>query len=171
MNTCKVIFVAVLAQLVACAQSQAPQNKPLSKIEGQTVDFVYVLDGETHQLSDLQGKPLTLVLMRTSDIPSQVYMAQVKTAFGVIAEKTSFLVLTIEPSESPFVELYAASEELPFPVGVAEKKVLLGGSPLGKIPVVPTTYLIDSNGKLKTRLPGIVDAKIIVQAASRLKNN
>ena len=170
MKTCSIIFIVVLAQGIGCARSQPPQTAKISKIEGKTVDFAYVLYGETHWVSDLRGKPLTLILMRTSDIPSQVYMAEVKKAFPTIAGFTDFLVLTIEPSESPFVELYAESEKLPFPIGIAEEKVLLGMSPLGKIPLVPTTYFIDSNGKLKNILLGVVQAQAIVQAALKLKS-
>jgi hypothetical protein len=170
MKTYSVVLVVVLAHSIGCARSQAPQTETISKIDEKTVDFAYVLHGETRWVSDLQGKPLTLVLMRTSDIPSQVYMAEVKEAFRAIAGITGFLVLTIEPSESPFVDLYAESEDLPFPIGIAEEKVLLGMSPLGKIPLVPTTYFLDANGKLKDTLLGVVQAQAVVQAALRLKN-
>jgi hypothetical protein len=44
-------------------------------------------------------------------------------------------------------------------------------SPLGKIPLVPTTYFIDSNGKLKNILLGVVQAQAIVQAALKLKSD
>ncbi len=170
MKTCSAILVAILAHGIGCARSQAPRTETISKIDEKTVDFAYILHGETHWVSDLQGKPLTLVLMRTSDIPSQVYMAEVKEAFRTIAGVAGFLVLTIEPSESPFVDLYAESEDLPFPIGIAEEKVLLGMSPLGKIPLVPTTYFLDANGKLKKILPGVVQAQAVVQAALQLKS-
>jgi hypothetical protein len=171
MNSYRAILLFVAAQLVACGPSQVPKIEHVSKVGKQIVNFEYVLHGRTYQLSDLRGTPLTLVLMRTSDIPSQVYMAQVKEAFRAIAGKTTFLVLTIEPAESPFVELYVESEELPFPIGIASENVQTGHSPLGKIPVVPTTYFIDATGKLKRSLPGVVDAKEIVQAALRLKKS
>ena len=81
------------------------------------------------------------------------------------------LVLTIAPSESPFVELYSESEDLPFAIGVAEETVLHGTSPLGKVQVVPTTYFINGNGKLRSTLPGVVQAETIVQSARQLEPN
>ena len=164
----RAILAVIMAQIVACGPSQT-SGTHASKAENRTVDFRYFLHGETYNLSELRGKPLTLVLMRTSDIPSQVFMDEIKEAFPKITEKTAFLMLTIDPAESPFVRLYAESENLPFPIGVAEEIVLSGGSQIGKVPVVPTTYIINSAGAVKTVLPGIVEAEVLVNAVMQLK--
>ncbi len=168
MNRLGAILLFAVVPVFACSQSQTPPVDHVSKINKQAIDFKYVLQGEVHQLADLRGEPLILVLMRTSDIPSQVYMAQLKEASHIMEGKTAFLVLTIEPTESPFVELYADSEDLPFFIGVAEETVLTGHSQLGKIQVVPLTYFIDAAGKIKKSLPGIVDAEVIVKAFRQL---
>ena len=171
MSIRSVVFIFVMAQSIACSQSQTPRARDGSTGTGPYVNFNYVLYGEEHQLAELQGRPLVLVLMRTSDIPSQVYMTEVKTALDRIAGTTGMLVLTIAPSEAPFVELYSESEDLPFAIGVADETVLLGTSPLGKVPVVPTTYFIDGNGRLQSTLPGVVRAEAIVQSALKLAHN
>ena len=166
-----VVLAFVVAQSIACSQTQTarPNHGPMGT--GPYINFNYVQYGEAHQLSELQGRPLVLVLLRTSDIPSQIYMTEVKKAFDRVAGKTGMLVLTIAPSESPFVDLYSESEDLPFAIGVAEETVLRGASPLGKVPVVPTTYFIHGNGRLQSTLPGVVQAEAIVQSALKLKKN
>ena len=103
----RAVLAFIMAQCIACSQAPAPQTGPAAGGTGSRINFAYVLYGEFHQLSELRGRPLVLVLMRTSDIPSQVYMAEVKAAYDAIVEKAELLVLTIASSESPFVELYS----------------------------------------------------------------
>jgi hypothetical protein len=137
----------------------------------EQVDFAFELKGETHRIAELRGRPLVLVLMRTSSLASQLYMTEVSKAFSRIAGRTRFLVLSIEPHELPFVEPYAEFEKLPFSIGVAERAVSLGQTPLGVIPVIPTTYLISSQGRVMDAAAGSVKAEEIVRAAASLGEN
>lgn len=163
----KYLIPVFLALLEACGGS-VYQPDPMS--DGiQPVDFVYELDGQIHSLSELRSRPVLLCLMRTSDIVSQIYIAEVKEAFRRAAGDTQFLVLTIEPSESPFVAMYVESEDLPFPIGVAQKAVALGESTLGFVPIVPATYAIDSKGQVVEMVPGTVKADKIVDLVGLLK--
>jgi hypothetical protein len=131
------------------------------------MDFSYVMAGEVHQLSELRRRPLILVLMRTSEVLSQLYMDGIAEAFSKTAGKLRFLVLTIEQNEAPFVETYVNFEKLPFPIGVAETDVKLGNSALGAIPGIPCTYFIDSEGRLESVIPGVIDTPALVKKAQR----
>ena len=131
------------------------------------VDFSFVLDGKIHRISELRRRPLVLVLMRTSEVMSQLYMDGVTEAFVKTAGRLQFLVLTIEPNEAPFVAPYVAFEKLPFPIGVAEREVLLGESALGIVPGVPCTYFIDAEGRPRTVVAGVIDTKVLVEEAER----
>lgn len=144
----------ILAVGLACACGAA---SPKSDAEAsRKVDFAYVLQGQAERLSDLRGRPVVLVLMRTSEVSSQAYMSEVATAFQDTAGEILFLVLTVAANEEPFIELYMESENLPFSVGIAETDVAEGRSSLGIVPAVPTTYLIDKEGVVRDVAVGIV---------------
>jgi hypothetical protein len=146
---------------------QPEEIAPLEEMAGQ-VDFAFELQGERHFLAELRGRPLLLVFIRTSEITSQLYMRELVAAFGKIAGEWRFLVLTIEPSEAPFVEMYAEFEKLPFPAGVAEPAVIQGKSVLGVVPAVPATYFLDIRGRVVRRGTGVARADEIVETTDRL---
>jgi len=159
----RLLATALLCCLLpaGCA-ARAPKGSPAP------IDFAFEIGGEQHRLAELRGRPVALVLMRTSEIPSQIFMADLKEAFAKRAGKTRFLVLTVEPLEKPFVAPYVEAEKLPFPVGVAEPDVALGRSSLGVVPVVPCSYFIGSQGELVSAAAGAIPAREIEQRIEQL---
>ncbi|MCP4676001.1 MAG: redoxin domain-containing protein [Deltaproteobacteria bacterium] len=158
--------IVITAFILACGAPAATDSEgPAPDIQ---VDFTYELNGKPHRISELRGRPVVVVLMRTSEMSSQAYMLQVADAFRQIAGRTRFLVLTIEPSEAPFTEMYVVSEKLPFPIGLAEDSVARGLSSLGVIPIIPTTYIIDASGHIADAAAGRVRADDIVRAVNAL---
>jgi len=154
-------LIILLLSLPACRGTRSLDEgwKP-----SRPIDFTYEMGGKQTKLSRLRGRPLVLVLMRTSELPSQAYMKEVSQAFTKIAGVVRFLVLTIEQMEAPFVGPYAEAEQLPFPIGVAEPDVGNGLSPLGLIPTTPTTYLIDSKGRVYDAAAGLVKSDQLIEA-------
>ena len=159
-------IILVTALLAACG---APSNHDTtSPGPNDRVDFTYELNGEHHRISELRGRPVLLVLMRTSEMSSQAYMLELANAFRQIAGRTRFLVLTIEPTEAPFIEMYVESEKLPFPIGLAGDSVALGRSSLGIIPITPATYIIDASGRVADAAAGRVQTDDLVRAIGAL---
>lgn len=109
-----------------------------------------------------------LVLMRTSDVVSQIHMDNVVALYEQRAGKLQFLVLTVEETEAPFVTAYVEFEGLPFSIGVAERSVLLGESDLGIIPAIPFTCFIDASGRVTASAPGVLSVEAMRTEADRL---
>ena len=131
------------------------------------VDFAYVSDGRAHRLSELRRRPVVVVLMRTSEVVSQIYMEKVAEAYRRTAGRLRYLVLTVEGNEAPFVDTYMSFEKLPFPIGIAEKAVLYGDSDLGVIPGIPCTYFIDEEGHPSEVIPGVIEVDDLIGKAER----
>ncbi len=161
-------IILITTLLGACG---APTATGSTRSESNAqVNFTYELNGKPHHMSELRGRPVVLVLMRTSEMSSQAYMLQVADAFRQVAGRTRFLVLTIEPTEAPFIKMYVESEKLPFPIGMAEDSVALGLSSLGVIPIIPTTYIIDASGHVTDAAAGRVQADDITSAIDALSS-
>ena len=105
--------------------------------------------------------------MRTSEMVSQIYMERLKAAYTDLQAKYHVVVLTVEPTEAPFVDTYRDIESLPFSVGVAEENVVLGSSALGRVPFLPYTYFIDADGRIVESVPGVIETADLIEAASR----
>jgi hypothetical protein len=132
------------------------------------VDFAYEMEGKTHLLSELRRRPVMLVLMRISEIVSQIFMKEVTTVYQKRAGELRVIVLTVEPMEKPFVDVYVESEKLPFSIGVAEPAVLLGASSMGVIEAVPVTYLLEPGGRIAYKAQGVTPADILVSEIDEL---
>lgn len=135
--------------------------------EGRPVDLRFTEGEAEHRISELRGRPLVLALIRTSEVVSQMYVEELVRAHRRNAGRLRYLVLTLEPGESPFVEMYAEFGELPFPVGVAEPAVVRGESALGVLPMVPCTFVIDERGVVVDAAAGLVTADQIDAAVER----
>jgi hypothetical protein len=130
-------------------------------------DFAFVLQNTPRRLAEFRGKPTILILMRTSEMVSQIYMARLKDAYAALKERCQVLVLSVEPTEAPFVDVYIEAESLPFPIGIAEENVLLGSSVLGLVPFIPYTYFIDVSGSIVKSVPGVIETGDLRTAADR----
>ena len=155
------IAVLIGASLsVACGAPRSPYGE-------QPVDFTYRMEGAEHRLAELRGRPLVLVLIRTAELTSEIYLREVRRAYTKVAGRPRFLVLSLEPSEEPLLEPFAEFQELPFPIGVAEFAVAAGQSGLGRIPLVPSTYLLDHHGRVGDLAAGAISAEELVGAVER----
>ncbi len=160
----KLILFTLQLGMVSCAGAVPNAASPSE----QSIDFSYTIKGESRSLAALRGRPVALVLIRTSELPSHLHVREVAKAFRRAAGRTRFLILTIEPGEQPFLDPFVEAEELPFPIGVAEWNVALGNTGLGQIPTVPTTYLIDPEGRVVNAAAGLVPADDLVRAIEKL---
>ncbi|MFO8073580.1 MAG: hypothetical protein R6V85_17085 [Polyangia bacterium] len=147
---------------VACAGARG------TPLPDRPVDFTFELGGETMRLSDLRGRPAVLVLVRISELTSELYLRQVEKAWEREAGKVRFAVLSLEPAERPLLEEYAEFNELPFEIGLAEWRVASGQSALGRIPIVPTTYFLDEKGRVADAAPGAIPAAEIEKRVEKL---
>lgn len=157
------VWLLNAAMLAAMLMSSCGRTTKSALEKAQVVDFIYEISKSRHSLGELGGRPLVLVLMRTSELPSHVYIREVKVAFQKTAGRTRFLVLTVEPHEAPFTEIYAEAEELPFPIGVADRSVALGQTALGRLPLIPVTYLLNPSRVIVQTVPGAVSAQVLMK--------
>jgi hypothetical protein len=157
-------IVALLLSTHACGASET--GKP--DVYDQPVDFTYEMDGEEHHLSELRGRPVIVILVRISEVVSEMYLYQVVEAYPRSAGEARFLVLSLEPTEEPLLAPYIEHHRLPFGIGIAEWTVASGESELGRIPLVPTTVFIDAEGRIASAFAGVVPADDLVREIERL---
>lgn len=161
---------AILLGLWICAFATgcggAEEERPA--LPDNPVDFAFRIDGAEHRLAELRGRPVVLVLVRVSEVVSEMYLYQVVNAYPRSAGMARFLVLTLEPTEEPLLEPYVEHHELPFSIGVADWTVASGESGLGRIPLVPTTVFIDEEGRIATAFAGVAPADDLVREIERL---
>jgi hypothetical protein len=130
-------------------------------------EVVFEMGASSHRVSEYRGTNVMLVLMRTSDVVSQIYMMRLSAVYASIEEKCLLIILAVDPAESPFVDYYRENEELPFALGVADPAIIQGASSLGRLPGVPITYFIDRDGIIVQQVVGVIEVDGIVKLIER----
>lgn len=133
----------------------------------EPVDIAFIMKQTPSRLLHFRGKNTLLVLMRTSEMVSQIYMSRLSDAFPSLKDKCNLIVLTVEPSEAPFVEAYQEIEKLPFSIGTAAPSVVEGSSSMGIVPRIPYTYFIDSKGIILHDIPGVIETEDLLKEVNR----
>lgn len=131
-------------------------------------DLSFTIQNTPRRLSEYRGKPVVLILMRTSEMVSQIYMERLSAAYSNIRPFCNVIVLTVEPTEAPFVDTYRDIQKLPVDVGVADSNVSVGRSKLGVIPFIPYTYFVDDRGVIVHTAPGVIETDDLQDLVGRI---
>ena len=128
-------------------------------------DFSLVLDdGRYLQLSDLKGHPVVLNFWATWCGPCRLEMPElVKTANA--DENLTVLAVNVQEARSP-VEDFAAEFQMNMPV-VLDKDGKVRN--LFRVPGLPTTYFIDSTGKIASVVVGPLTPQILADRLAEIR--
>ncbi len=168
----KPLAVVLLGTFVACsgAKKEAPVGVSMPD-ERQPVSFSFdSLDARPVSSGAMQGKPAALVFVTTYDTLSQAQVTYaVEVAEGEGDRARFALVALQEPSARELVEIYRDTMKVKFPVALGDEATIAGGGPLGDVHVVPTTLLLDAEGRVVWRSSGLVRADELRARLKRLE--
>lgn len=155
-----VILLWIIVLSTGCGASQKPYSEA-------PVDFDYQMQGQKSSLRQLRQKPLLLVLVRTSEVTNEMHLDQVQRMYPKAIRHLNVLVLSIAPNEAPMLDMFVEFHNYPFRIGMAPWKVASGHSDLGILPAIPTTFIIDGNGRIVDFFAGAVNADKILETLHR----
>lgn len=143
------VFVGVVAAMMA-----AYALWPRSALEGAT--FV-TLSGDSVKLRDLRGKVVLVNFWATTcpacvkEMPElvQIYQRYRVHGFEIVA-----VAMAYDPPEA--VKAFVQRHALPFPVTLDPEQNIANA--FGGVEVVPTTYIIDKDGRVQSRTVGLIAA-------------
>ena len=142
------------------AGESAPEGTEAPKTSAP--DFtVYDLEGESHKLSDFQGKPVVLNFWASGCGPCQMEMPDFQEMFDTYGEDIHFLLVNLTDGIRETVEKasgFIADKDYTFPVyyDVNQEAAMSY-----RISGVPVTYFIDAEGYLVAQGNGALNAEVI----------
>jgi len=146
---CGTLFTAA-----ACADTAAPWK-------------LKDLDGKTVSLSDFKGKVVVLDFWATwcppcrMEIPHFIALQKQYASQGMS-------VVGISLDESPdAVVAFAKKEGINYPIVMGDEKVV---ADYGNIEAIPTTFIIDQNGKIVNKYVGYTEPDVIENDVKKLLN-
>lgn len=153
----RVCFLAM--GLAGCGGKSAEPVVGTSVVASTTkVDFKFdSLDDRPVDSASMRGKPTLITFVQTGDrwAPAQVnYFVVMAKNDG---DKVNYVLVALEPrSNRELVEAYKSSLGVTFPVALADPASLVGSGPFGQWVGLPTTVLLDRDGRVRWRVDGHV---------------
>lgn len=158
------IVLVALAVLGAAVASYALTQRTAAP-SAPAVSFT-ILDGRQIRLEELRGKVVAVTFWATS---CPIYMGEmpvlVQTYRQYQPRGFELIAVAMAYDAPEHVKHFASSRGLPFPVALDTNGALARSFDDTK--VVPTTFLIDKNGKLVSRTLGAIDFSKLRQYLDR----
>jgi hypothetical protein len=139
------VGLALALALPGCggAQRPAPRAPPLTLA-------LPALDGGELQLADLRGQVVVLHAFTTWSVAAQLDVEQLAAADD-LADVT-VVGVALDPDGRVLVAPWRTAGDVRYLLVLADDRVRAGHSPLGKLPEVPTTLVLDREGRLVARV-------------------
>ena len=132
-------------------------------------DFtVYDLDGNTHRLSDFQGKPVILNFWASWCGPCKMEMPDLEKAYQEYGDRIQFMLVDLTDGSQETVEKASAFiKEQGYTFPVFYDTAMEGAYAYG-VSGIPVTYFINSEGVFVAYYQGAMSADILQQGIDML---
>jgi hypothetical protein len=152
------VLLLTLALGAACASERPPPQPVFAEIpRGSPLSFHYQLaDGKGVLASEgLRGRSTVISFVATYDLASQ---AQARFLSGVLHHRpeTNAAAIVLEPPDNrPLIVAFRDALKLGYPVAIGDAALIAGEGPFGDVRAVPSTVVLDSEGRLVWRHVGL----------------
>lgn len=157
--------ILVTALVFACGP-KAPDGPPIGVTTkagsplpdvGKPTTYVFDPLDERPVSSDVhRGKPTVLVFATTGDIVGQAQVSYLVHMAKHDADRVNYALIALHPrKEIVLVEAYCKTLGVEFPVALGEPAMTTASGPFGEIPAVPTTVILDREGRIVWKHTGL----------------
>ncbi|WP_342600405.1 redoxin domain-containing protein [Psychrobacillus sp. FSL H8-0483] len=147
-----------------------PANEGIGKGDTAPNFTLTTLDGEEVTLADYRGKKVVLNFWATWCPPCKAEMPHMQNYYEDMAEKENVEILAVNLTSSDVgldkVKAFQEDYALSFPIPLDEEGIL--GETYQAI-TIPTTYMIDTTGKIQNKIVGPMDEQMLNEYVSNLK--
>jgi len=150
------IRYVVLAALALGCGTATPADEPRASREEVHAFQFDSLDDRPVSREALFGKPAVVVFLTTWDIASQAQVAVLLKMAEKDGPRVRYVMVALhERHERELVETYARTLKWPHPVALSDAETRVGRGPLGDVHLIPTTLVIDAEGRLVKKHVGV----------------
>lgn len=104
----------------------------------------------------MAGKPTVLVFVTTGDIVGQAQVSYLVHMAKRDGEDVNYVMVALHPrKEIILVDAYRKTLDVEFPVALGTPESTHAGGPFGEIPAVPTTVILDRQGRVVWKHTGL----------------
>jgi hypothetical protein len=164
-RVCALLACAVVS---ACAGSTSNRREELPT--GPVAFRIELLDGSVLTLGSLRGNVVLVTIINTSDLRALMDVPKVEKLAKQHESEPFKVVAIVLDDEREAIRVFRDTFEITYPVGtVSDRAALIGAKgPFGKIEGVPTSILLDKDGRIAARMNGAWPPGVLEEAVRRL---
>lgn len=144
-RTAALVLGLALTALGCGPRALRPRSAPLALT-------LPALDGGELELRDLRGQLVVLHVFTTWSVAAQLDVEQLVAADAL--PDVTVVGIALDGDGRPLVAPWRAAAEVRYLITLADDTVRAGRSVLGPLPEVPTTFVLDEEGRIVTRRDG-----------------
>jgi hypothetical protein len=156
-----------LLTVSACAAPREASAVAAATPVSSPVHFSYpTADGRSALRSDaLLGRMSVLAFVATYDMASQAQARFLGLVKHRREPKVNVAAIVLEPAENrPLILAFQDALRLDYPLAIGDADLISGGGPFGDVHAVPTTVVLDSDGRIVWKHVGLAKDVEIEQA-------
>ena len=157
-----------------CAGTTARRapSPPAAVRSEEPISFHYEgIDGPPLSASALRGRPSVIIFITSYDSASQAQARFLTMLSRRHRLQVQAAAVVLEPPENrPLVTAFRDALHLEYPVVMGDSELIAGGGPFGDVHAVPTTVVLDSAGRIASRLVGLSKDTEMEQALQGLES-
>ena len=157
----------LLSVVSACGPGQEPARAQAPAVRrGPPIEFSFgTTQGGLLSSASTRGRVTALLFVTTYDLASQLEARQLDAVLRRRRPRANAGAVVLEaPKYAMLADAFRASLELSYPVALADDATRLGAGSFGRIDRVPTLIVLDREGRLVVRKPGLATREQISSA-------
>jgi hypothetical protein len=163
--------VLACAAAVGCAPRSTGAEVGGALPRSSAVAFSYArVDGQGFLTDEaLRGRVSVIAFMTTYDLGSQAEARFVSAVMRRHVPRINAAAVILEPLvNAPLVRAFAETLDLPYPLAWADAETIAGRGPFGDVHTVPTTVVLDREGRRSWKGVGLVKEDELSAVLDRL---
>jgi hypothetical protein len=157
----------LILALSACGAAREPaRSQPPVERRGPPIEFSFgTTQGGLLSSESTRGRVTALLFVTTYDLASQLEARQLDVVLRRHRPRANAGAVVLEaPKYAMLADAFRSSLELSYPVALADDATRLGAGSFGRIDRVPTLIVLDREGRLVVRKPGLATREQISSA-------
>src|SRR4051794_7561157 len=167
MRFCDVLGLVAVLAVAGCGAPGDAAAQPSTVPRSAPVHFSYpTVDGQGSLGSAaLFGRTSVVAFIATYDVASQAQVRFLSLEKRRHEPRLNVAAIVLEPPENlPLIVAFRDALRLDYPVALGDADLIAGGGPFGDVHGVPTTVILDRDGKIVWRHVGLAKDSDIEQA-------
>jgi hypothetical protein len=121
--------------------------------------------GEIFSSASTRGRVTAILFVTSFDVASQIMARRLNDALRDHAPRINVGAVALEaPNHAPLVDVFRQSLGLRYPVAMGDSVGVQSDGPFGVVDRVPTLFVLDRTGRLRSRRSGVMTAEELEEA-------